>query len=76
VSRKPIICSQFKYNAEKRNTLPKEKLKPQEDGIEKSAQNKVVPIKNTEFSLPKCPVKHLCTSRPAGREIDRASTRR
>jgi hypothetical protein len=23
-----------------------------------------------------CPVKHLCTARPAGREIDRASTRK
>jgi hypothetical protein len=32
----------------------------------------VISSRNTEHPLAKCPVNHLCTSRPAGREIDRS----
>jgi hypothetical protein len=40
-------------------------------------QNKGYQFKKYRTHLAKnCPVKHLCTSRPAGREIDRASTRK
>jgi hypothetical protein len=40
-------------------------------------QNKAgINLKNTASSLPKMSVKHLCTSRPAGREIDQTSTRK
>jgi hypothetical protein len=36
----------------------------------------VISSRNTEHPLAKCPVNHLCTSRTAGREIDRASMRK
>jgi hypothetical protein len=55
-----------------------ETLKPREDGTKKAVEQSKAVInlkKNTEPSLQKILVKHLCTARPAG-EIDQTSTRR
>jgi hypothetical protein len=50
-----------------------ETLKPREDGIRKVGElNKAVINLKYRTQPAKCPVKHLCTSRPAGREIDRS----
>jgi hypothetical protein len=49
-----------------------EKLKTTGDGKKVVELSKaVISSRNTEHQLAKCPVKHLCTSRPAGREIVR-----
>jgi hypothetical protein len=72
-----LFGSKFQYNAKKRQLyMPQgETLKLQEDGTKK-VRTKGINLKIPHSSLPECPVKHLCTSRPAGREIDRASTRK
>jgi hypothetical protein len=50
-------------------------IKLQEDGIKMGVQNKAG-LKIPQPSLQAMPVKHLCTSRPAGREIDQVSMRK
>jgi Fe-S-cluster containining protein len=52
---------------------PRRNLKTTGDGTRKAVElNKaVIKFKNTEHPCKNCP-KHLCTSRTAGREIDRS----
>jgi hypothetical protein len=49
-------------------------LKPRKRCTRKAVElsKAVISSRNTEHPLAKCPVNHLCTSRTAGREIDRS----
>jgi hypothetical protein len=54
--------------------VPKEKLlKPRGDGTRKGrTEQSGYQFKKYNPACKECPVNHLCTSRPAGREIDRS----
>jgi hypothetical protein len=55
---------------------PRRNFKTQEDGIKSGrTEQSGYQFKNTT-PMPRMSVKHLCTSRPAGREIDQTSTRK
>jgi hypothetical protein len=49
---------------------PRRNLKKLQDGKRRTEQSGIN-LKNTELQPAKMSSKHLCTSRPAGREIDR-----
>jgi hypothetical protein len=53
---------------------PRRNLKTTEDGTRKAVElsKAVISSRNTEHQPQNCPVNHLCTSRTAGREIDRS----
>jgi hypothetical protein len=46
-------------------------LKPREDGTRKAVELSKAVISSIPNTCKNCPVNHLCTSRTAGREIDR-----
>jgi hypothetical protein len=68
------LVAQFQYNkSDDTYTCPQgEILKPREDGTAVELSKAVISSRNTEHPLQNCPVNHLCTSRTAGREIDRS----
>jgi hypothetical protein len=68
------LVAQFQYNKSDDIHVPKEKSKTtgrwQRKAVELSKA--VISSRNTEHPCKNCPVNHLCTSRTAGREIDRS----
>jgi hypothetical protein len=68
------LVAKFKYNENDSYTSPRRNLRTTGRWHKKSGRTEkvVINLKIQNPSLPGMSVKHLCTARPAGREIDRS----
>jgi hypothetical protein len=67
------ICSSISVQTDDTYMSPRRNLKTTEDGTRKGTEQSGYQFKKYRTPACKnCPVNHLCTSRTAGREIDRS----